>query len=241
MANSPFLRNTMIKVYASTCQYCGQIFENNSLQVEHIVPLAKGGQDKLENFTLACNGCNSKKTDIFLPEPFLGLLLGLAERKKDRIQKLLSTENLNVRKASKKENGSEILWGKSAKGRTWGEKEADGFTITYSLPIDFNGIEAYFKMLSHPNLMVSEADIWGCRSYELELRQCDFTDANLEKAINWLFGTRVGTINHTHSILSYFSVVKKQGELEIVSQASIAFSATNDQLEVNKKMFGLLY
>lgn len=49
----------------SLCEYC-QSPENYSLstfEVEHIIPLAKGGQTILENLAFACSGCNKFKSD----------------------------------------------------------------------------------------------------------------------------------------------------------------------------------
>ncbi len=45
------------------CQYCGMDFFESvdnyySLQVEHIIPKCKGGDDNPENLTVACELCN---------------------------------------------------------------------------------------------------------------------------------------------------------------------------------------
>jgi 5-methylcytosine-specific restriction endonuclease McrA len=39
-----------------------------SLEVDHIVPVAKGGLDTIENLQALCNRCNSGKTDT-MSEP----------------------------------------------------------------------------------------------------------------------------------------------------------------------------
>ena len=41
------------------CAYCGA--EATSLQVEHIVPRARGGSDRVANLALACEPCNQQK------------------------------------------------------------------------------------------------------------------------------------------------------------------------------------
>jgi 5-methylcytosine-specific restriction endonuclease McrA len=49
-----------------TCQYCGRKAPNVILQIDHVHPKSKGGQNKLENFKTACVECNLGKTDILL-------------------------------------------------------------------------------------------------------------------------------------------------------------------------------
>ena len=41
------------------CTYCGKT--NVKLTVDHVTPLIKGGTHTTDNFTLACNSCNSSK------------------------------------------------------------------------------------------------------------------------------------------------------------------------------------
>lgn len=43
----------------STCQYCGRIVEKGT--VDHVLPLAQGGTDELDNLVWACKGCNGSK------------------------------------------------------------------------------------------------------------------------------------------------------------------------------------
>lgn len=45
------------------CQYCGRGAPDVELQVEHIIPRAKGGTDNLSNLTVACFECNNGKRD----------------------------------------------------------------------------------------------------------------------------------------------------------------------------------
>ncbi|MBC7773867.1 MAG: HNH endonuclease [Phycisphaerae bacterium] len=47
------------------CEYCRSPldFSPESFDIEHIIPLAKGGSNELENLALSCGGCNSRKRD----------------------------------------------------------------------------------------------------------------------------------------------------------------------------------
>lgn len=56
--------------YKGICQYCGA---SNARHVDHIMPLSKGGADALENVTLACAGCNLRKSAIKLDPMFLAI------------------------------------------------------------------------------------------------------------------------------------------------------------------------
>jgi 5-methylcytosine-specific restriction endonuclease McrA len=52
-------REYLLEKWGRTCAYCGK--ENVPLQIEHIVPRAKGGSDRIRNLTLACEKCNTAK------------------------------------------------------------------------------------------------------------------------------------------------------------------------------------
>jgi len=53
------LREYLLEKWGRTCTYCGK--ENIPLQVEHIVPRAKLGTDRVSNLCLACEKCNIAK------------------------------------------------------------------------------------------------------------------------------------------------------------------------------------
>jgi 5-methylcytosine-specific restriction endonuclease McrA len=53
------LREYLLIKWEHKCTYCGK--ENIPLQVEHIVPRAKNGSNRVSNLCLACEPCNKKK------------------------------------------------------------------------------------------------------------------------------------------------------------------------------------
>lgn len=55
------------------CYLCGKLIPKGRRQVDHIVPLSKGGLHRPSNLAVACDICNLKKNDKFPME--IGLLL----------------------------------------------------------------------------------------------------------------------------------------------------------------------
>lgn len=53
------LLDTLVAFWGSACVYCGD--EASELEIEHIVPITRGGTDELTNLTLACKKCNMAK------------------------------------------------------------------------------------------------------------------------------------------------------------------------------------
>lgn len=59
--------------YHYTCQYCGELFEEFDLHIDHIVPVSKNGPDTHWNMVPACMNCNSarkldKNVFVFMEE-----------------------------------------------------------------------------------------------------------------------------------------------------------------------------
>jgi hypothetical protein len=51
-----------------TCQYCGESAPDVVLNVDHIIPVAKGGKNAITNLITSCFDCNSGKSDKLLSD-----------------------------------------------------------------------------------------------------------------------------------------------------------------------------
>lgn len=56
------------------CQYCGEQFASGELELEHVIPRARGGLSTWENLVAACRDCNARKADRTPAEAGMKLL-----------------------------------------------------------------------------------------------------------------------------------------------------------------------
>lgn len=56
------------------CAYCGQMFPDSQLSIEHVIPRSRGGKDSWMNFVTACKRCNAHKADRTPEEAGMRLL-----------------------------------------------------------------------------------------------------------------------------------------------------------------------
>ena len=54
-------RFDIIKRDGFTCQYCGSQPPDVVLEIDHIQPVSKGGDNSFENLTTSCLHCNSQR------------------------------------------------------------------------------------------------------------------------------------------------------------------------------------
>lgn len=70
------IRDQVIAQYGNDCYLCGATCvryrykrdagtrPRNELTIDHVVPLAHGGEDTIENMAVACRACNEAKGDV---------------------------------------------------------------------------------------------------------------------------------------------------------------------------------
>lgn len=102
-----FSQEERTEVYRKTkgyCYLCGEFVDFNKFEVEHRVPISKGGTNDLSNLFCSCHVCNSIKRDIY-PEDFM-----------ERITKIFMYQ-MNQR------HGKKMLWKMMSKkiGKMLGE------------------------------------------------------------------------------------------------------------------------
>jgi 5-methylcytosine-specific restriction endonuclease McrA len=64
------VREALLEKWSRACAYCG--VSGVPLQIEHIIPKARGGSNRFSNLTLACEDCNQRKgalpVEVFLAD-----------------------------------------------------------------------------------------------------------------------------------------------------------------------------
>lgn len=55
----------IFEAFEGNCIYCGAVEskQTGTMNLEHIVPMAKGGRHHASNFVISCKSCNAKKHD----------------------------------------------------------------------------------------------------------------------------------------------------------------------------------
>lgn len=65
------------------CQYCGSHPPNVILHVDHIIPVAEGGKNEMDNYVTSCDKCNLGKSNVSLkdiPQSLKDKALDVAEK-----------------------------------------------------------------------------------------------------------------------------------------------------------------
>ena len=69
-----FTRRNIFYRDRSRCQYCGRVFAQRDLNLDHVVPLSRGGRSEWTNVVTACLPCNSKKGNRLPDEAGMALV-----------------------------------------------------------------------------------------------------------------------------------------------------------------------
>jgi 5-methylcytosine-specific restriction endonuclease McrA len=71
------VRFSRLNIYArddNTCQYCAQKLPRTGLNLDHVIPRAKGGRTTWENVVCCCLSCNLKKGSKLVHEAGMKLM-----------------------------------------------------------------------------------------------------------------------------------------------------------------------
>jgi hypothetical protein len=66
MEREPITKKTRFEIFkrdSFTCQYCGKSAPDIILELDHIMPVVKGGSSDITNLITSCHACNSGKSD----------------------------------------------------------------------------------------------------------------------------------------------------------------------------------
>lgn len=65
---TPATRQFIYDKFGGCCAYCGKELEWKDMQVDHVMPLRKGGSDTRDNMFPACRRCNHYKGTLTLEQ-----------------------------------------------------------------------------------------------------------------------------------------------------------------------------
>jgi len=69
-----FTRRNVYKRDGNRCQYCGKKFKSEDLNLDHVIPVSRGGKDSWYNVVCSCVPCNLRKGDKSLGEVGMSLI-----------------------------------------------------------------------------------------------------------------------------------------------------------------------
>jgi len=91
------IRFEVLKRDSFTCQYCGASAPNVLLQIDHIIPVSKGGDNDIMNLITSCDSCNSGKSNIKLSDNSAmqkrKYQLDLLQEKREQIELMIEWQN----------------------------------------------------------------------------------------------------------------------------------------------------
>lgn len=130
------LRFEILRRDNHACRYCGGTAPDVKLTVDHVVPVALGGEDVPENLVTACAGCNSGKTSVAPGQPMVDDVAERAAKWADAMQKAAEIVDAQIDVATEYRTHFLADW------------DDDGYSIggrrQYPLPDDWtNSIENF--------------------------------------------------------------------------------------------------
>jgi hypothetical protein len=115
-----------------TCRYCGRVPPNVILQIDHIVPVSKGGKNEKTNLITSCADCNYGKKD----KPVISqATISIQELQKEEIEQLKAYVAHVQHKEKVVREIMEILQNKWKEMIEWGTPKPTGFETETSISI----------------------------------------------------------------------------------------------------------
>lgn len=141
------LRFEVLQRDGYVCRYCGHGAPSVVLHIDHVVPVAHGGTNELDNLVTACEACNNGKRASFHDSDLAEIV-----RLKKRVEEL--QEDILVLRHEREMFKDQAL------------PVAENIVHTFDLdlaPVDFNFLwEAVFQIGSHAALAA-----FNCAEYEV--------------------------------------------------------------------------
>jgi hypothetical protein len=136
------LRFEIFKRDSFTCQYCGRKPPEVVLNVDHVLPKAKGGGDEAVNLVTACFDCNSGKSDRLVDQSVLPMVNDSAAMRREKLDQMRA---LNEVMAEEREQIEEWVSELTEEWATRGG-EVEGDTYFY-IPREEQSIRNFVKRM----------------------------------------------------------------------------------------------
>ena len=216
------IRNYLLEKHGRKCFYCDKDVSN--FEVEHMIPKAKGGSNRIDNLTLSCHSCNQKK-GTFTAEEFIKQTLP-AEKVAKKLKQLSKEKRLFKYMAHMNATRWTLY-------NTISEKYSN-VKMTYGYITKYNRIQAGLPKAHHidakcitgfaqvPSFDTTVAKV-KMRRHNRQLHRATFSKGHVRKAASLpmvMFGFRLYDIvmynNHRYYIKSrrstgYFALVSLEG------------------------------
>ena len=99
-----YLRHEVFKRDNYKCVECGATNKETTLEIDHIIPVAKGGTNDINNLQTLCRECNRAKNATFWNEKDLKLKIDLIEEQIDKLKnQIIEYEDLKNSSLSEEE------------------------------------------------------------------------------------------------------------------------------------------
>lgn len=148
------IRFEVLKRDKFTCQYCGKSAPDVVLEIDHIKPVSKGGNNDIMNLVTSCKDCNLGKSNIELSDNSVvkkqqAQLQEIADRKEQLEMMLEWRESLTSLEDDYIDAVDDIFiastdWQMSENGRRKIKKLIKEFTLTEVLDATETAIETYY-------------------------------------------------------------------------------------------------